>query len=272
MVYNTLFAQINIWKDSIPKMKVELYPYIAENNNGSCVIICPGGSYFWHGMNNEGHNVAQWFNKHGISAFVLKYRTAKFPAFLLYYRYLFRGNRYPDAQNDLQQTISHIKANANEYNIDTNKIGLIGFSAGGHLVLSTAMFFLENFRPLFIASIYPVVTMKQPLVHKRSKRALLGEDQQNNQALIDSLSLENHTNLLSCPIFIASCKDDPTVDYRNSLLLDSALTKNNIPHIFHLYEEGGHGFGISNEKGSTQSRTWKQSLLYWIKDIKNDNY
>ena len=77
-----------------------------------------------------------------------------------------------------------------------------------------------------------------------------------------SLSLENHTNLLSCPIFIASCKDDPTVDYRNSLLLDSALTKNNIPHIFHLYEEGGHGFGISNEKGSTQSRTWKQSLLY----------
>lgn len=261
------FAQINIWENTECHKKVKLTPYIVNGNNNIGIVVCPGGSYFWHDSETEGHEVAKWLNKNGISAFVLDYRTAYVPAFIFHHRYLFRGNRYPDPQNDLRQTIKLVRKNASEFGVDTTKIGAMGFSAGGHLVMSSAELFAPIDRPNFIVPIYPVVTMTEDCVHKRSRRGLLGDNKQNDPELKDLLSLERHVQVDCPPVFLVNCKDDPIVDYRNSMLLDSALTSKNIPHQYLLYETGGHGFGASETKGTAECREWKEAFLNWIKTI-----
>ena len=113
-----VFPQVNIWDGTSVNATVEMTPYLVKNysylpdaawKEGVSVIVCPGGSYFWHDMQAEGRAVAEWLNSHGITAFVLRYRTAAFPAYFFHYRYIFRGTRYPDAQNDLEQAIKYIK-------------------------------------------------------------------------------------------------------------------------------------------------------------------
>ena len=245
----------------------ELTPYIVDGTDNIAIIVCPGGSYFWHDMEHEGHEVGQWLQSNGISAFVLHYRTAYVPAFITRFRYLFRGNRYPDPQDDLRNTIRYLKAHANEYGIDTMRIGAMGFSAGGHLVMSAAELFDTPDRPAFVVPIYPVVTMTESCVHKRSRRGLLGDSRKRNQVLKDSLSLERHVPADCPPVFLVNCKDDPIVDYHNSQLLDSALTDRSIEHRYLLYETGGHGFGASEVKGSDESRQWKKEFLSWLKDL-----
>ena len=245
----------------------ELTPYIVDGTDNIAIIVCPGGSYFWHDMEHEGHEVGRWLQSNGISAFVLHYRTAYVPAFITRFRYLFRGNRYPDPQDDLRNTIRYLKAHANEYGIDTMRIGAMGFSAGGHLVMSAAELFDTPDRPAFVVPIYPVVTMTESCVHKRSRRGLLGDSRKRNQVLKDSLSLERHVPADCPPVFLVNCKDDPIVDYHNSQLLDSALTDRSIEHRYLLYETGGHGFGASEVKGSDESRQWKKEFLSWLKDL-----
>lgn len=258
-------AQINIWEETSCDKTVEMTPYLVEGDNNIAVVVCPGGSYFWHDMNTEGHDVAKWLQSEGISAFVLRYRTANFPAFLFPYRYIFRGNRYPDPQNDLKKALEHIRNNSRKYGIDSNKVGAMGFSAGGHLVMSAAELFSTEDRPSFVAPIYPVVTMTDKCVHKRSRRALLGESKKNNVKLRDSLSLEKHVPNNCPPVFLVNCIDDPIVDYRNSELLDSALTSHNIPHKYIQYKTGGHGFGASTTKGTAEARQWKVEFVKWLK-------
>lgn len=260
-------AQINIWENTECHKKVKLTPYIVSGDNNIGVVVCPGGSYFWHDSETEGHEVAKWLNKNGISAFVLDYRTAYVPAFIFHHRYLFRGNRYPDPQDDLRQAIKIVRENASEFGVDTTKIGAMGFSAGGHLVMSSAELFALKDRPNFIVPIYPVVTMTEDCVHKRSRRGLLGDNKKNDPELKDLLSLERHVPEDCPPVFLVNCKDDPIVDYRNSVLLDSALTSKNIPHQYLLYETGGHGFGASETKGTAECREWKEAFLNWIKTI-----
>ena len=115
LVWQTGLAQTsqemkkNIWENTDVRKKVFLTPYIAEGNSNPCVVVCPGGSYFWHDTDNEGVKVAEWLQSNGISAFVLNYRTAYVPAFIFRTRLLIRGNQYPDPQNDLQQAIRYIK-------------------------------------------------------------------------------------------------------------------------------------------------------------------
>ena len=137
-------AQINIWSDYPDSKKVIMTPYLAEGDNNTAVVVCPGGSYFWHDMKTEGEAVASWLNENGISAFVLRYRTAYVPAFLFRFRYVFRGNRYPDPQDDLKQAIKYIKDHSEEFRVNPNHVGAMGFSAGGHLVMSAAEFFEEE--------------------------------------------------------------------------------------------------------------------------------
>ena len=103
----TASAQVNIWEGERGHKKVEMTPYLAPGDKSIAVIVCPGGSYFWHDMKTEGDAVGRWLQSHGISAFVLRYRTAYVPAFLFHYRYIFRGNRYPDPQDDLRQVIRY---------------------------------------------------------------------------------------------------------------------------------------------------------------------
>lgn len=260
------FSQVNIWEGTTCKKKVELTPYIVEGSqNNIAVIICPGGSYFWHDIETEGYGVAQWLQENGISAFVLNYRTGYVPAFITHYRLLFRGNRYPDPQDDLLQALRYVRAHANEYGVNPEKIGAMGFSAGGHLVMSAAEFFTPEDRPYFSAPIYPVVTMTADCVHKRSRRGLLGDSRTGNQELKERLSLEKHVPQNCPPIFLMNCKDDPIVDYHNSVLLDSALTAMNVPHEYILYNTGGHGFGASDVKGTEECRGWRTRFLNWIK-------
>lgn len=268
----TAQAQINIWEGTSVRHRVELTPYLVKGNTPApAVIVCPGGSYFWHDMVNEGSKVAEWLNANGISAFVLRYRTAYVPAFITHFRLLFRGNRYPDALNDLRQSLRLVRHQAQKYNIDTTKIGVMGFSAGGHLVMSAVELLPRSEWPAFVVPVYPVVSFIDPCVHKRSRRGLLGDSREHNKQLCDSLSLERHVPQDCPPVFLINCKDDPIVNHRNAELLDSALTAKNVPHKFIQYKTGGHGFGASEKKGSAECRQWKAEFIKWFRTLNLGN-
>jgi acetyl esterase/lipase len=282
-LFGTVVAQsIPLWEGFDVKhgKEVTLTPYLSENNkDGLSVIVCPGGSYCWLDDETEGDVVARWLQENGISAFVLRYRVAGFGAYFWHYRILFRGKQHPDMITDAQRALQWVREHAKEYHIDPEKVGMMGFSAGGHLVMSAACFYNTDFlnnkgittntslRPDFVAPIYPVVTMCENCVHKRSRRALLSEKYQHNAEMCDSLSLERHIPQ-NCPsVFLVNCIDDPIVDYHNSILLDSALTANKIDHCYIQYKTGGHGFGASEEKGTAECRQWKQEFLNWIRSL-----
>lgn len=259
-------AAVNIWQDSVGGRRVMMTPYLAPGQDNVAVVVCPGGSYFWHDMETEGAAVGRWLQANGISAFVLCYRAAGFGAFFTHYRYLVRGIRYPDALDDLGQAMKYIKVRARDYGVAPDKVGTMGFSAGGHLAMQAGELLDKQDRPAFVASIYPVVTMAEECyVHKRSRRALLGDGRKNNKALRDSLSLERHVPDDCPPVFLVNCKDDPVVKFHNSELLDSALTARHVPHRYIQYETGGHGFGASESKGTAECRHWKEEFLAWIK-------
>lgn len=253
-----------------------LVPYLCDNPSGVSVIVCPGGSYCWHDYETEGISVAKWLNSIGISAFILKYQVIGFWSFLTHDRYLFPRNDHPDMISDLQRAIKYVRENSEEFNIDPQKLGVMGFSAGGHLVMSSAMFCNEDFtgsnggddvdlKPNFIASIYPVVTfVDEKYVHKRSRRALLGEGRRRINRLKDSLSLELNVPDDSPPVFLMNCKDDPIVKYQNSILLDSALTAKGISHKYILYNTGGHGFGADSTKTSSEAIQWLSEFKLWL--------
>ena len=229
------------------------------------VVVCPGGSYSWLDKQTEGHDVARWLQSEGISAYVLRYRVQGGFAFASGIRHIVRGHQYPDAQEDLQQAIRWLRENADSLGIDPQGIGIMGFSAGGHLsMLST-----YTRQPAFVAPIYPVVTMRQKCCHTRSRRALLGEYGRCKQVMRDSLSLELHVRPDCPPTFLVNCVDDPIVDYRNSVLLDSALTANHVPHRYIQYKTGGHGFGMSDTKGTDECRPWRDEFLKWLHSITN---
>lgn len=262
-----VLPQVNIWENTCCKSKVELIPFLAEGSDNTAIIICPGGSYFWHSMQTEGYEVAHWLQMNGISAFVLRYRVGGYFAFFSHYRLLFKGHTYPAPQEDLHQAIAYLRQHAETYSISSERIGAMGFSAGAHLAMSGAELFKKNERPAFVAAIYPVVTMCNDYVHKRSRRGLLGERDKKNPKLCELLSLERHVPADCPPVFIVNCKDDPIVDYKHSVALDSALTVQGIPHKYIQYPTGGHGFGASDQKGSAECRKWKQAFLDWLNQL-----
>ena len=216
--------------------------------------------------------VAEWLASEGYAAYVLRYRTAGKVELVAKYRSVLRGHRHPDMICDLQRAIQLIRERFN------GPLGLIGFSAGGHLVMTAAEFYDTNFlaryeiepqvslRPDFVASIYPVVTLSdERYVHKRSRLGLLGERSVRKQELRDSLSLEKHAHQGVPPVFLLNCVDDDVVDYNNSVLLDSALTAAHVPHHYIQYEHGGHGFGANPEKmqeGTTDG--WQIAFIEWL--------
>lgn len=251
----------------IGKGRVELTAYPASGPDATAVIVCPGGSYFWHDMVSEGDSVGHWLQRQGICAFVLRYRTAYVPAFITHFRLIFRGNRYPDPQNDLREALRYVRAHATEYRVSPEKIGVMGFSAGGHLVMSSVELFPREEWPAFIVPVYPVVTMVEPWVHKRSRRGLLGDSRTGNRQLRDSLSLEKHIPDGCPPVFLVNCEDDPIVDFHNSVVLDSALTARKVPHVYLRYATGGHGFGANCRKGSAECRTWRRHFLTWLRSL-----
>lgn len=273
---------VRLWDGTTNKTtKVSLRSFLPDSNRygGMAVIVCPGGSYCWHDYDVEGVQVAEWLNSIGITAFVLKYRVQGIFQYVTHSRVLFGGHRHPDMIEDIQRAIQYIRDHAIEYNINPKRIGVMGFSAGGHLVMCAACFCTTDFisrygihsgqslRPDFVASIYPVVSMSHSDTHKRSRRALLGECSKRKRSLRDSLSIEKHVTKECPPVFLVNCKDDPIVKYHNSELLDSALTVKGVPHLYVQYDTGGHGFGASDILGTNESRSWKEKFKMWINEL-----
>ena len=244
-------TSIKLWEETEMTQKQkwsELFVFLPEkqNDSGISVIVCPGGSYYWLDMDNEGFSVAKYLNKQGITAFVLKYRTAK------------RGNLHPAMIQDLNRAMQLVQANSKEYGIDSEKIGIMGFSAGGHLAGTAAIYA----KPYFAAMIYPVVSMEDSICHKKSRKNLLGKNYSDE--LKQMMSLEKNVHADMPPIFLLHCTGDKTVDYRNSVVFDKALTEKNIKHQFILIDEyghGGHGFGIQPNGKATG---WVETFVRWV--------
>lgn len=250
-----------------------------ERKSDAAVIICPGGSYFWLDKRNEGIQTAKELASNGIAAFVLEYRVAGKVNFITDIRLMYNGNQFPRMLNDIQYAIQHVRKRAEQYRINPDKIGAMGFSAGGHLVMMAAEAEelgakIENFShigkdamPDFVVPIYPVVTMcEDEYVHRRSRRALMG-NQRKNTMQKEHLSVDRNIPQDCCPVFLVNCKDDSTVDYRNSVILDRALTEKGIKHVYIQFPAGGHGFGVKpiTHKGTTYS--WIPDFYLWLQEL-----
>ena len=250
--------------------RVTITPYLADSasNTGIAIVVCPGGSYSWLDMKVEGIGVAEWLQQNGINAYVLKYRVASLAAYMTGFRVLGIGNKYPDMLSDVEEALRYVYEHAESDGVDTNKIGVMGFSAGGHLTMSSYVYNRTENLPHFLCPMYPVVTMSDKrYTHRRSRRGALGVWRQWNKTMRDSLSIEKHIDDDCPPVFLVNCQDDPIVKYQNSELLDSALTAHHVEHKYIQYKTGGHGFGASTEKGTQESRQWKNSFLEWISSI-----
>ncbi len=260
--------------------EVKVTPYLADDSrNAPTVIVCPGGSYHWLDVKGEGIEVAEWLRDNGVNAVLLQYRTAGLGSFIWHYRFLFRGRRHPDMICDIQRTIRYVRENADSLGIDPQRVGVMGFSAGGHLALLSACFSGTDYtnlpegpsavslRPDFVGAIYPVVTMNGEYAHRRSRRGLLGEWGVYSSSKRDMMSIEDNIPEDCPPVFLINCKDDPVVDWHNSVILDKALTDAGVSHKYILYETGKHGFGVSDIYGSPQSRKWRDEFLIWLRGL-----
>lgn len=226
---------------------------------GTAVIICPGGGYRVVAMGHEGYEVAEAFQKMGVAAFVLKYRLPSNETM---------QDKSIGPLQDAQRAIQLIKSKAKQWNIDTTKVGIAGFSAGGHLASSVGTHFqhdyIENkqnisFRPAFMVLGYPVISFKDSLTHVGSRNNLIGENPSEEK--IKEYSNELQVTDKTPPTFIFQAENDGTVKVENSLIFYAALHKHGVPAELLLYPKGGHGFGLYNT--TTPSR-WIEECQKWM--------
>ena len=235
-----------------------------ERPNGKAVIICPGGGYAILAFDKEGTRVAEEFNKWGVTAFVLKYRLPDDSINI---------DRSLAPLQDAQQAIRWARANAAQYGIDRNKIGIMGFSAGGHLASTAATHFnfkadavnndTTSARPDFAVLIYPVITFDSTFGHKGSRNNLVGANASKEK--FDFYSNELQVSLTTPPTFLIHAGDDATVPVENSIRFYQACVKNKVPAEMHIYPKGGHGFGMYNKATDDY---WMERLRNWLNSIK----
>lgn len=232
-----------------------------NKSNQTAVLIFPGGGYQHLAIDKEGTKVAEWLNSLGIAAFVVKYRLPSDKIM---------KNKNVGPLQDAQEAIRYVRQNAAKYNIDATKIGIIGFSAGGHLASTLATHYDDKVyesnykvsaRPDFSLLIYPVISMQNDITHKGSQISLLGENP--SQMLIDSFSNEKKVTAQTPPCFIIHATDDTVVLPENSINYYLALKKNNVPAELHIYEKGGHGFGLGVKD---TSKFWTRDCEEWLKN------
>lgn len=266
----TILILLTIITATIASGKSRITPYLADSakNTGIGIVVCPGGSYSWLDMEVEGIGVAEWLQSQGINAYVLRYRVPTVPT-VTALRVLGIGYHWPAMLTDVEDALRYVYEHAAEDGVDTTMIGTMGFSAGGHLTMSSYLYNRTEYRPKFLCPVYPVVTMSdKELTHRRSRRGVFGWWGQFDKKKQDALSLERHIPDDCPPVFLVNCVDDPVVKYRNSMLLDSALTAKNIEHQYIQYQTGGHGFGASETKGTDECHQWKKEFLVWISNLK----
>jgi acetyl esterase/lipase len=240
---------------------LDMYPASAGKSNGTAIIICPGGGYWGLAISHEGSKVAEWLNSIGITAFVLKYRLPDNSTMT---------DKSIGPMQDGQEAIRIVRRKAKEWGINPNKIGIMGFSAGGHLASSLSTHFLEKVyepadstsaRPDFSILIYPVISMGSSITHLGSRNNLLGEKPSGE--LIIHFSNELQVSKQTPPAFLIHSIDDNAVPVQNSINYAMALKRFNIPCELHIYETGGHGYGLGRSTG-TES-TWPDACEKWLK-------
>ncbi|MFN0255331.1 alpha/beta hydrolase [Pedobacter ureilyticus] len=238
--------------------KPELYVYQAAKPNSAAVIICPGGGYGILAIDKEGHDVAKKFQEIGITAFVLKYRL---PSDLI------MKDKSLGPLQDALQAIYLVRKNAASFNVDPNRVGIMGFSAGGHLASTASTHFADmkidnqeniSLRPSFSILIYPVITFGIS-THGGSVKNLLGENPTEEQKKY--FSSERQVTPQTPPAFLVHANSDKSVPVQNSLRYNEALVKNNVPVEMHIYQAGGHGFGLFNK---TTKDDWFERLKNWL--------
>jgi acetyl esterase/lipase len=238
----------------------QLTVFKAAEPSGAAVIICPGGGYGYLAIDKEGVKVAQWFNTKGITAFVLKYRL---PSDLI------MENKTIGPLQDAQRAMRLVRENAQEYEIDTAKVGIMGFSAGGHLASTLSTHYNDKVyetdgaitaKPNFSILLYPVISMQEGITHQGSRENLLGKNP--SAADVDRFSNEMQITAKTSPTFLVHAADDQAVPVKNSIDYFTALNQNNVPVEMHIYEKGGHGFGLGT---APTNNAWPESLALWLK-------
>jgi len=241
----------------VPTLSVYLPP--AERASGTAVVVCPGGGYRALAMDHEGDQIARWYNSQGIAAFVLKYRL---------------GPKYnhPVQRGDVLRAIRTVRSRAWRYGVEEDRIGVMGFSAGGHLASTAATLFdagdpdaadrIERFssRPDFAVLVYPVIALDAPYTHQGSRRNLLGENP--SAELVERLSTEKQVTVNTPPTFLFHTNEDTAVPPENSVAFYLALRKAGVPAELHIYERGRHGVGLAWSDRILSS--WPDRLADWL--------
>lgn len=260
---------ILLWPDGAPgakgnadadKPSLTLYPASGPGKVETGVVVCPGGGYVNLAMDHEGTQIAEWLNQRGISAFVLKYRLG--PKY-----------HYPVELWDAQRAIRYVRAHAQDYGIRADRIGIWGFSAGGHLASTAGTHFdhgdpngsdaidKESSRLDFMILAYPVITFEEPYAHLGSMHALLGA--KPDPELVRSLSNETQVTPQTPPTFLFHTTEDDVVPVQNSVDFYLALRRAGVPAEMHIYLKGHHGIGLA--QNDPVLRTWPDRLADWLK-------
>lgn len=259
---------ISIWNGTpeylnagIPQFKATLNPFLSQVSDGTSVIIIPGGGYRKKAWDHEGIQIAEWLNQNGIHAFVLDYRIAPYS-----------GNAI---LSDAQRAIRWVRYHASEYSLNPERIGILGFSAGGHLAGCTATMFdfgkdgdsinQVSCRPDFAVLGYPVISMDTSITHRETQRIFTGSEapalEQREQASVDCRVTSD-----TPPLFIWHTAQDKAVSPEHSVRLFQACLKHHVPVELHIFPEGPHGLGIPRDMPHVAQ--WANLCIHWIRQIK----
>lgn len=243
----------------VSRPTLTIYQPDPSKSNGTAVVICPGGGYSHLAMGHEGEDVARKFTENGVTAFVLKYRLPSDSIMV---------DKTFGPLQDAEQAIYVVRKNAAKWKIDPAKVGIMGFSAGGHLASSLAVHYRDvkienpeklNIRPDFAVLIYPVISfIDSP--HTGSVHNLIGKDAPETQK--DYFSNNRHVDADTPISFLVHANDDKTVPVENTILFNQAMVKNKVAVETRLYQAGGHGFGLNNK---TTTDEWFVHLISWMK-------
>ncbi len=218
----------------------------AECATGAAAIVCPGGGYSGVTIDKEGFDVAHRLTAFGIAGIVLKYRLPRADV-----------TATPLPLVDLAGTLGLVRERAREWNLDPGRVGVMGFSAGGHMAAAIAQ---TGESPAFLVLVYPVISMQAALMHRNSRRRLLGRSPP--PAVVERYSLERHVTARTPPTFLVHARDDDVVDVKNSIEYAEALRRAEVPHELLLYDRGGHGFGLAKE--GEETATWFKRCMAWL--------
>lgn len=248
-----------ISKISIPTLSI--YLPSKEKATGTAVVICPGGGYSIVAAGHEGADIAKRFTDIGVAAFVVKYRIPNIETMI---------NPEIGPLQDAQQAMKIVREGAKQWNINPAKIGIMGFSAGGHLASTEGTHFDKAFianpnntslRPDFMLLIYPVISFKDSIGHIGSRDNLIGKNPSAQKIIEYSNELQVNSN--TPPTFLVHASDDDAVKPQNSIAFYQALLKNHVAAEMHIYESGGHGFGLNlknkNEQWMDRCKNWMQN-------------